>query len=175
MPRKIIVHIATSADGYIARPDGDFAWLNRAAAKGDYGMAKFYKKVDTVILGRKTYEVGVQLGQIGYPGLRNFVFSRSPGKSAVEHVEFVNEDISSFAGRLRKSRGKHIWLVGGSEIIASFLDSRQIDEFMIHVIPIFIGEGIPLIQPKHRDIPLRLLKARRYSDGVVRLHYRVPR
>ena len=77
--------------------------------------------------------------------------------------------------RIRRVKGKHIWLVGGSGIIASFLDRQQIDEFIIHVIPIFIGAGIPLIQPKHRDIDLRLLKVRRYSDGVVRLHYRVKR
>ena len=173
MPRKIIVEIATSADGYIARPDGDFAWLNRPPVKGDYGMAKFYKKVDTVIMGRKTYETGVKLGQKGYPGKRNFVFSRSPKKSDAPHVEYVNEDIDAFAARLRRARGKHIWLVGGSEIIASFLDKGQIDEFSIHVIPIFIGAGIPLIQPSHRNVPLTLLKARRYSDGVVRLHYRV--
>ncbi len=178
MPRKIIVYIATSADGYIARPDGDFSWLNRPSVKGDYGMAKFYKKVDTAIMGRKTYEVGVKAGQHGYPGLKNYVFSRGARKSEkgnAAHIQYVNEDIGAFAERLRHARGKHIWLVGGSEIIASFLDSKQIDEFVIHVIPIFIGAGIPLIQAKHRDIARRLLKARRFSDGVVRLHYRVKR
>jgi dihydrofolate reductase len=174
MPRKIIVNIATSADGYIARPDGDFAWLNQAAV-GNYGMGKFYKKVDTVIMGRKTYEAGVKMGQKGYPGLQNYVFSASPKKSDVPHVEYLKEDIEGFAKRLRSAKGKHIWLVGGSSIIAAFLDKQQIDEFIIHVIPIFIGAGIPLIQAKHRNIDLRLLKARRYSDGVVRLHYRVKR
>lgn len=173
MPRKIIVFIATSADGYIARPDGDFAWLNRPPVKGNYGMAKFYKKVDTVIMGHKTYEAGVKLGQKGYPGMRNFVFSTKTKKSDVPHVEFVNENVDAFAKRLQSAKGKHIWLVGGSGIIASFLDSRQIDEFIIHVIPIFIGAGIPLIQPRHRNVELTLRRARRYSDGVVRLHYRV--
>jgi dihydrofolate reductase len=175
MPRKIIVYIATSADGYIARPDGDFAWLNRPPVKGNYGMGKFYRKVDTVIMGRKTYEAGVKLGQKGYPGMRNYVFSGSPKKSDAPHVEYVNEEIDAFAKRLRRGKGKHIWLVGGSGIIAAFLDKQQIDEFIIHVIPIFIGAGIPLIQPGRRNVPLSLLKARRYSDGVVRLHYRVQR
>lgn len=175
MPRKIIVNAATSADGYIARPDGDFSWLNRPAYNGDYGMTKFYRKVDTAIMGRQTYDAGVQFGQHGYPGLRNYVFSTRPQKAASDtpHIEYVNEDIASFAGRLRREKGKHIWLVGGSRMIASFLDAGQVDEFLIHVIPIFIGAGIPLIQPKHRDLPLRLVKARRYPDGVVRLHYRV--
>lgn len=175
MPRKIIVHIATSADGYLARPDGDFSWLNRPAWNGDYGITKFYRKVDTVIMGRKTYELGLKFGQQGYPGLHNYVFSSHPIASGVPYVEYVNEDVASFANRLRRARGKHIWLVGGAQMIGSFLDAGQIDEFMIHVIPIFIGAGIPLLAPRHRDIPLRLVKARRYSDGVVRLHYRVRR
>jgi dihydrofolate reductase len=173
MPRKIIVYIATSADGYIARPDGDFSWLDRKPVKGDYGMTKFYRKVDTVIMGRKTYELGVKMGQAGYPKMQNYVFTRTPGKSPAANIEFVNDDVSTFAKRIRRTRGKHIWLVGGSEVIASFLDCQQVDEFIIHVIPLFIGEGIPLVQPKHRNVPLKLVKARRYSDGVVRLHYRV--
>jgi dihydrofolate reductase len=173
MARRIIVYIATSADGYIARPDGDFAWLNRKPVKGNYGMAKFYKKVDTVIMGRKTYEIGVKLGQAGYPGMKNYVFSASPRKGAPPNIEFVNEDVPAFAKRIRRERGRHVWLVGGSHMIASFLDHDEIDEFIIHVIPIFIGEGIPLIRPRHRDVALKLLKARRFSDGVVRLHYRV--
>jgi dihydrofolate reductase len=173
MPRKIIVYIATSADGYIARPDGDFAWLNRKTVKGDYGIAKFYKKIDSVIMGRKTYEIGVKLGQVGYPGKKNYVFSASPPKNVPPDIEFVTEDIPTFAKRIRRTRGRHIWLVGGSKMIASFLDHDQIDEFIIHVIPLYIGEGIPLIHPKHRDVALKLVKARRFSDGVVRLHYRV--
>jgi dihydrofolate reductase len=173
MPRKIIVYIATSADGYIARPDGDFSWLNRPPVKGNYGMAKFYLKVDTVIMGRKTYELGVKMGQAGYPGMHNYVFSGSSKKSDAPNIEFVNEDVTTFAKRIRRNRGKHIWLVGGSEIIAAFLDKHQVDEFVIHVIPLFIGEGIPLIQPKHRNVALKLLKSRRFADGVVRLHYRL--
>ena len=171
MPRKIIVYIATSADGFIARPDGDFAWLNRPAVKGNYGMAKFYRKVDTVIMGRKTYEIGVKMGQHGYPGMKNYVFSKKAPKNPPPDIEFVNEDLTAFAKRIRRGRGKHIWLVGGSEIIASFLDKNLVDEFIIHVIPLFIGEGIPLVQPKYRDVPLKLVKTRAYPDGVVRLHY----
>jgi dihydrofolate reductase len=146
---------------------------NRPPIKGNYGMAKFYKKVDTVIMGRETYELGVKMGQAGYPGMQNYVFTRKPEKNPAPHIEFVAEDVDAFAKRIRRVKGKHVWLVGGGKTIASFLDHNQIDEFIIHVIPLFIGEGIPLIQPKHRNVPLKLLKALRYSDGVVRLHYRV--
>ncbi|HEY3839019.1 MAG TPA: dihydrofolate reductase family protein [Bryobacteraceae bacterium] len=175
MPRKIIVYIATSADGYIARPDGDFSWLDRKPVKGNYGMAKFYRKLDTVIMGRKTYEIGIKMGQAGYPDLHNYVFTRKPKPNPAPNIEFVTEDVTSFAKRLRRTRGKHIWLVGGGEVIGAFLDAGEVDEFSIHVIPVLIGEGIPLIQPRHRHVELTLVKARRYSDGVVRLHYKVSR
>ena len=107
------------------------------------------------------------------PGVRNYVFSRRPSKSPAEGAEFVREPIRDFAKRLRSSPGKDIWMMGGGGIIGSFLDEGEIDEFDIHVIPIFIGEGIPLIAPRHRNVPLKLRSVSRYPDGVVRLHYDV--
>ena len=171
--RKIIVYIATSADGYIARPDGDVAWLDRPQPKGNYGMAAFYKSVDTVLMGRKTHEIGLKLGQDAYPGKKNYIFSRTRRRSRNPDVEFVAGAVGGFARQLRGGEGKNIWLMGGGELVAAFLDEGQIDEFIIHIIPIFIGEGIPLIQPRHRSVPLTLLSSRPYSDGVVRLHYAV--
>jgi dihydrofolate reductase len=172
--RKIIVYIATSADGFIARPDGGIDWLDRPQTAGDYGMARFYRSIDTVILGRKTYDVALAFGQTSYANKKNYVFSRRRGRTGAE-VEFTAEPVGSFAQRLRREPGKHVWLVGGGEIIASFLDANQVDEFVIHVIPTFIGEGIPLIAPRHRTVPLTLLSTQRYSDGIVRLHYAVER
>jgi dihydrofolate reductase len=83
--------------------------------------------------------------------------------------------VKKFAQRLRAAPGKHIWMMGGGELIASFLDAGEIDEFDIHVMPVFIGEGIPLVAPRHRDVPLRLRSSRKYSDGVVRLRYEIIR
>ena len=178
--RKIIVYIATSADGYIARPDGSVDWLNRPEAAGDYGMGAFFKTIDTILWGRKTYALGLKLvkkdGAIGYgPEIKNYVFSRRPPKKHAPDVEFVKEPIGEFARRLRATPGKNIWMMGGGGIIASFLDAGQLDEFIIHVIPTFIGEGIPLIAPKHRLVPLKLLSARDFPDGVVRLQYAIER
>jgi dihydrofolate reductase len=93
----------------------------------------------------------------------------------VPGVEFVSEPVKTFAQRLRAASGKHVWMMGGGELIASFLDAGEIDEFDIHVIPVFIGEGIPLVAPRHRDVPLRLRSSKKYPDGVVRLRYEVPR
>jgi dihydrofolate reductase len=173
--RKIVVYVATSADGYIARPDGDVGWLYRPSPKDNYGMGVFYKSVDTVLMGRKTYDVALKFGQESYPGKKNYVFSRTPHEGRSTKVEFISEEIGELSARLQTSKGKDIWLVGGGELIAAFLDAGQIDEFIIHVIPVFIGEGIPLIQPRHRSIPLKLLAAKTYADGVVRLHYAVLR
>ncbi len=177
--RKIIVHIATSADGFIARKDGAVDWLDRPMPKGeDYGMAAFYKSIDTIIYGRKTYEVAVKFVEQGLEiptdkRVRNYVFSRRAPKKILPGFEFTEEPIRKFVKRLRAQKGKDVWMMGGGEIIASFLDAGEIDEFNIHVIPTFIGEGIPLIAPKHRMVPLKLLSTKKYSDGVVKLHYAV--
>ena len=173
--RKIIVCIAVSADGYIARPDGDVAWLDRPSPKGNYGLDAFFKTIDTIVWGRKTYDKGIELGMKAstYPGVRNYVFSRHRKKPLAPGFELVNQPIKSFAQHLRTQSGKDIWMMGGGEIIASFLDKGEIDEFSIHVIPVLIGEGIPLIQPRRRSIPLKLLSIKKYPDGVVHLHYRV--
>ena len=177
--RKIIVYIATSADGYIARRDGSVDWLNRPRTAGDYGMGAFFKTIDTILWGSKTYRVGLEMnaGDLGIYGskTKNYVFTHHPPKTAPPGIEFVNEPINQFSERLRATPGKDIWMMGGGGIIASFLDAGEIDEFIIHIIPTFIGEGIPLIAPKHRDVSLKLLSVRDYSDGVIRLHYEVAR
>jgi len=176
MTRKIIVYIATSADGYIARSDGSVDWLNRPRTAGDYGMKAFFKSIDTILFGRKTYDQSLKFDKKSVESnlskTRNYVFTHKPPKSKL-NVTFVNEPIKEFASRLRATPGKDIWMMGGGGIIASFLDAGELDEFIIHVIPTFIGEGIPLIAPRHRNIELSLLSTEGYKDGVVRLHYRV--
>jgi dihydrofolate reductase len=187
--RRIIVYIATSADGYIARHDGNVDWLNLPGPANDYGMDAFYKSIDTVIFGRKTYEPILQKfaarktktpAQSKKPKtrksaarIRNYIFSRQPPDVFPPGAEFVTEPIKTFATRLRSEPGKDIWMMGGAGIIGSFLDEGEIDEFVIHVMPIMIGEGIPLVAPRHRSIKLELLSTKSWPDGVVRLHYAV--
>ena len=171
--RKIIVHIATSADGYIARPDGNLDWLTRRPApKGFYGMPQFMRTVDAKIVGRKTFDRSLELGAHFSTDDPHYVFSRqSPPASLPAGVEFVSQSIGAFAKRLRDQAGKNIWMMGGGEIIASFLDEDLIDEFIITVVPIFIGEGIPLIPSGPRNVPLKLRSAKPFPDGVVQVHY----
>ncbi len=177
--RKIIVYIATSADGFIARKDGAVDWLDRPRVKGDYGIGRFFKSIDTILWGRKTYDMLLKFQKEGktapdmYGPIKNYAFSRKPPKKVLDGFEFVTEPIGKFAKRLRAQKGKDIWMMGGGGIIASFLDEGAIDEFIIHVIPTFIGEGIPLIAPARRTVPLKLLSTKKYSDGVVQMHYQV--
>jgi|SRR5215831_16809125 len=172
--RKIIVYIATSADGFIARADGSVDWLDRPRPKGNYGTGSFYRLIDTCVLGRKTYEQSVKFGMAeGYSGKKNYVLSRTLAKAASPKVTVINNNVAAFAQHLRAEKGRHIWLVGGAALIASFLEAGAVDEFIIHVIPHMIGEGIPLVSPQHRDLPLKLLTCRTFPDGVVVLHYSV--
>jgi dihydrofolate reductase len=174
-PRSVIVHIGTSADGYIARPDGDLEWLtSRPKPEGFYGMSAFMRSIDTKLLGRKTYEVSRGMGATFDAKTRTIVFSRhAPPADAPSGVEFVNGAIGPFVSRLREQPGKDIWLMGGGELIASFLDEQTIDEFVLTVAPVFIGEGIPLIARRHRHLPLDLHSVERFEDGVVQVHYRI--
>jgi dihydrofolate reductase len=178
--RKIVVYIAASADRFIARSDGSVEWLDDPRLKGNYGMDAFYKTIDTILWGRKTYDMALDFQKKGVAGsgfdtsVKNYVFTHSLAQSAAPTgVEFVNEPIKAFATRLREHKGKDIWMMGGAGIIASFLDQGEIDEFMIHVIPTFIGEGIPLIAPDRRTVPLELISCEKFDDGVVNLHYAV--
>jgi dihydrofolate reductase len=175
--RKIIVSIATSADGFIARLDGSVDWLDRPSPKDNYGMMQFFKSIDTILWGRKTYDMSLGFGKKGGGGFgsktMNYVFTHNPPTTKNSRVQFVNEPVKTFATRLRSQPGKDIWMMGGGNVIASFLDAGEIDEFIIAVIPTLIGEGIPLVAPKKRNVQLSLLSTHAYEDGVVRMHYGV--
>jgi dihydrofolate reductase len=173
--RKVIAYLAISADGFIARPNGDVEWLDRPRTAGDYGMSEFYRSIDTVLMGRKTWAVGRKLGQAAYPGKANYVFSRSRRHRPDPRITFVHRPIGAFLRELRAQPGKHIWLVGGAKLFGAVLDAWQLDELIIHVVPTLIGTGIPLFAPRHRRVPLHLVRCRTFRDGVVRLHYVVSR
>lgn len=179
--RKIIVYLAASADGFIARKNGSVDWLNRRPDTIDYGMVAFRKSIDTILMGRKTYDWAVayfkkhKMKPQFDEGVTNYIFSRNPPKRPMAGVEFVREPVKKFAKRLRAQPGKNIWMMGGGGLIASFLDAGEIDEFDIHVIPVLIGEGIPLTAPRRRDIELKLISSKKFADGVVRLRYAVER
>jgi dihydrofolate reductase len=137
-------------------------------------MNAFMRSIDTMLLGRKTYEASLRLGAKFDSTGRTVVFSRhAPPAGAPSGVEFVKGAIGPFVSRLRAHPGKSIWLMGGGDLISSFLDEHAIDEFIVSVVPVFIGDGIPLISRRHRHVPLKLQSIERFDDGLVQLHYRV--
>ena len=167
------MNLATSADGYVARPDGNLDWLTeRPKPRGFYGLPEFERSIDAKILGRKTFDRSLQLGARFGGNTVHYVISRQPAPASVPAgVHFVNEAIAAFAERLRSQAGKDVWLMGGGDAIASFLDEGAIDEMILTVMPVFIGDGIPLLSPKHREVPLRLLGVQQFPDGVVQSRY----
>jgi dihydrofolate reductase len=173
--RRVVVHIAASADGYIAGPGEDLEWLtSRPKPKDFYGIDAFMRSVDTLLLGRKTYEAGLRLGGKFDSKDRTIVFSRRPPPTdAPARVEFTSEAVGALVTRLREQPGKDVWLMGGGDLIASFLDADAIDEFVLSVVPVFIGDGIPLIARRPRHTTLRLLSTERFEDGLVQLRYAV--
>ena len=167
--RKVTAGLGISLDGYIARPDGavDFLFMPK-----DYSMGPFMKTIDAAIMGRKTYEVGLKMGgSFGGPSMKAYVLSRTlpPGKR--EGVEFTNELPKKLVERLRQQKGKHLWLMGGGEVIRDFLKEDLIDELYLGVVPVLIGEGIPLFPAGFPQREFRLLENKSFSQGLIALKY----
>lgn len=170
--RKIILFIAMTLDGYIARKNGDIDWLQDAEiqGEGDNGYSDFYQTIDTVLMGKKTYEHVMSLVDVyPYPDKKSYVFSRSKQKSG-PFIEFIDEDIKHFIQKLKQQKGENIWLVGGGELVDSFLRKKLVDEMIITVIPILLGGGIPLFQHPIPENKLDLKGTVQYGD-FVQLHY----
>lgn len=168
--RKVILYIASSVDGYIARKNGDVDWLSIVEAENeDYGYKAFYQTIDTVLIGRKTYEQVLTFGDFPYRQKACYVFS-SKSQTNTDDVQFVDGDIVSLVNDMKNKAGKDIWLVGGSKLIESFMSYDLIDEYIISVIPMILGEGIPLFEncnPQH----LKLVDTISYDSGLVQMHY----
>lgn len=171
--RKLIAYLATSADGFIARPDGDVAWLDRPRPADDYGMSTFLRTVDTVVMGRLTWEAGQKLGGAVVEGKRNIVLSRTLPSYGCPGATVENVDPAAFAEKLRSEKGRNVWLMGGADVFGSFLAVGALDELIIHVVPVLIGTGITLLDAAPRQAELTLKSTRRFPDGVVRLHYEI--
>jgi dihydrofolate reductase len=172
--RKGSLYIAASLDGYIARKDGAIDWLPPITAEEDYGYGAFFARIDTVLLGRKTYELMLTLGGQPYEGRRCVVFPRTPLAWRDSHAEFVSDDVAGFVRALRAEPGRDIWLVGGGEIVGACLNGGVIDEIILTVVPVLLGEGLPLFPPQHcGDRQLRLRETRGFATGLVQLTYDV--
>lgn len=144
-------------------------WSDEAAAV----TADFWKTIDTVLMGRKTYEAAARFGQAsGYPGVKNYVFSRTLQEER-RGVTVVREDAAGFVRRLKEQEGKDICLMGGGELARSLFEADLIDEIGFNIHPVLLGAGIPLFHPMSRQINLELKECRAFKNGCVYVTYRV--
>ena len=166
--RKVILFIATSLDGYIASKDGSVDWL---FTDNDYGTTVFIKSVDTILMGRKTYEQAVEFGLEFYKGKKIYVFTKSKKLKSIGGVEIIHEDAASLTQKLTRKKGKDIWLMGGRELNSSLQRKNLIDEYNLFVHPIILGRGIPLFTNPAGISKLKLKSYKKFSSGLVRINY----
>ncbi|UNL83332.1 dihydrofolate reductase family protein [Priestia koreensis] len=171
--RNVVLFIASSLDGYIATKDESLDWLYDVEGEGDNGYSEFYSTVDTVVMGKKTYDwiMNQDFKEFPYENKACYVFTRSSTENT-KNVTFINEDLTTFADKLKRQDGKNIWIVGGGELLHFFLKENLVDELIITVAPAILGKGIPLF--KEGDYQLNLsLKTMRNFNQFVELHYEV--
>ena len=174
--RKIILYIAASIDNYIAKEDGSVKWLDDpdyALPGEDYGYTAFYKSIDTTLMGNATYEevLGFDV-PFPYPDKKNYVFSRSEKESDSEFVEYFSGDIAKFTKQLKEKPGKDIWLIGGGQINTILLINGLIDKIILTIIPITLGDGIPMFHEGSSAVTkFDLEKCQAYESGLVQMTF----
>lgn len=170
---QISLYIATSLDGYIARPDGGIDWLDRVDRPGeDYGYARFLASVDGLLMGRKTYDLCLSFGAWPYPGSMSYVFTRGAPVKTRDDVVFVQGAVDRALTDIAARGHRHLWLVGGGALVGAFRAQDLIDDYIISTIPTILGSGIPLFPPGGPERSLELVGARHYPSGLVQAHYR---
>ena len=171
--RKVTFGGGNSLDNFIARKDDSFDWLLWTNEVAEI-METFWKTIDTVVMGRRTYEVAARSGVGGaYPGVKNYVFSRTIKESPDPAITFVSEDAATFVRKLKNEEGKDICVMGGGVLAKSLFEADLIDEIGLNIHPIILGSGIPLFHEMPRQIDLELIKNQQLSTGCVALTYRV--
>jgi dihydrofolate reductase len=170
--RKVKVYIAISLDGYIAHSDGNIDWLEIVVrAEEDYGYAAFIETIDTVIMGRKTYEKVLSFGgDFPHASRDCYVLSRTERPSDGQ-IRFYSGSPDELLYQIRSKPGKDIFIDGGSEAIDMFREKGLIDSYTVSIIPILLGEGIPLFKESNQELPLKLVEATTFDSGLVQLTY----
>jgi len=173
--RTLTVYIATSLDGYIAKPNGDLSFLTVVEKEGeDYGYAEFTATIETIILGRKTYDwVLREIGSTHYDnGDRNVYVITRTERPSVGKTIFYSGNLIELVQQLKTEGGKNIYCDGGAEIVNELLKSDLIDEFIISVIPILVGNGTRLFKDGRPEQQLELIGTKTFDTGLTQLHYK---
>ncbi len=166
--RKMSFFVACSLDGYITGKDGDISWL---FTDNDYGYADFFMGTDTLLMGRITFDVSMTFGEYPYPGKEVLVFSRTKRGTPHPGAWYVNDDPAETARRLKLDSGKTIWLVGGSQLAAPLLREKLVDELVISIHPVTLGDGIPLFPRGMPKTDWKLVTSTAFDSGLIQLTY----
>ncbi len=173
--RKVSLFIATSLDGYIAKPNDDLSFLKIVEKEGeDYDYAEFTENIDTLIIGRKTYDyVLKELGPSHYDnGKRDVYVITRTEKPNVGRTTFYTGNLTDLVKQLQSENGKNIYCDGGSEIINELLKNDLVDEFIISIVPVLLGNGIRLFKDGRPEQELQFVSAKTYETGLTQLYYK---
>jgi dihydrofolate reductase len=172
--RKVTFGVASSLDNYIARKDGTIDWILRGEEAASV-MADFWKTVDTVVIGRKTYEPVLKSGAPfpTFPGVKNYVLSRTLKEVSDKNVEIIREDAAEFVRKLKTEEGEGVIAMTGGLLAKPLFEANLIDEVRINIHPVLLGSGIPLFQEMSHQIDLELIKCDTFKNGCVLVTYRV--
>lgn len=172
--RKVVFGGANSLDNYFARKDDAVDWLMWSDEVGKI-MADYFKTFDTMVMGRRTYEVAVRSGYGGgsYPGMKTHVFSRTLKPRSSKTLEITSEDVAQFVGRIKQQEGKDICIMGGGLLAKSLFEANLIDEIGFNIHPVLLGSGIPLFYEMNHQIDLDLIDCKVLKNGCVLVTYRV--
>lgn len=173
MARKVILYLAQSLDGFIAEPDGSTAWLGAlGSSAADDAYQRFYAGIDCVLMGRKTYQRALRLaGSYPYSDKESYVFSTNLHDTD-DPTTVVAGNVPAFVRKLKAQKGKDIWLVGGADIFTELLEANLVDELIITVAPVLLGNGISLVASGIQNVNLHLSKVEKL-DQLTALHYDV--
>ena len=171
--RTLKYYVASTLDGFIAHEDGSFdgfAWDDEVVAD----FLDSYNEFDIVLMGRKTYEVGLKEGKTSpYPMMQQYLFSRSLPKSPDDNVTLVSGHAIDLVRTLKNQNGKAIWLCGGSNLASQLLSEKLIDEVVIKLNPVIFGSGIPLFEKSITQTQLICQNIKKYECGILLIHYHV--
>jgi dihydrofolate reductase len=170
--RKVILYIAMSLDGYIAKEDGDLGFLSLVEQENqDYGYGKFIQTVDVVLLGRKTYDKVLSFGiEFPHKDKKCYVITRK-SRPSKDNIVFYSGNLNQLVEELKKQKGKNIFIDGGAEIVNELMRQNLIDEFIVSIIPVFLGSGISLFNSGRPENKLKLIGSTQFEKGLVQLHY----
>jgi dihydrofolate reductase len=172
--RTVTFGVANSLDNYIAGRDGALDWLHWSKDVNAI-MAAFWKTIDTIVMGRKTYDFARRSSpkKNPYSGMKTYVFSRTLKPGSGDGVEIVAEDAGDFVRKLKAHPGKGICVLGGGDLARALLEAGVIDEVGLNVHPVLLGSGVPLFLEMTQPVQLELIKCQTLEGGCVLLSYRV--